>query len=305
MGARQLLQLGLALAVVGAGCELQEVTTSPAADFIVAEVLLEAGADSQFAYLQRSAGQGSVRVPDAQVTVTDTEGRSLHFQPVGYWRCLAPEPANPEVAGSCYAASSAGVPIRPGETYQLLVKTADGSQLTGRTQVPALLSLQQPTVRACALPPDTSLELRWGVVAGAWVYDIEASFTDIFPILVQRGVVADTPNVPLRLQGLAITATDTTLVIPSELGLFQRFEAELHPILLALSRGLPEGVSGEVIVAAADRNYVNWVRGGAFNPSGQVRVPSVGGDGTGVFGSFTSARLHLVVARDSSLPACF
>ncbi len=38
-------------------------------------------------------------------------------------------------------------------------------------------------------------------------------------------------------------------------------------------------------VAAADRNYINGVRGGSFNPSGQVRISSVTGDGVGVFGS--------------------
>jgi len=74
---------------------------------------------------------------------------------------------------------------------------------------------------------------------------------------------------------------------------------------VALSRGLPEGVSAEVVIAAADRNYVNWVRGDSFNPSGAVRVASVRGDGTGVFGSFSSARFRLRVTRGGTLPACF
>jgi hypothetical protein len=117
-------------------------------------------------------------------------------------------------------------------------------------------------------------------------------------------VVADTPNVPLRLQGLAFTALDTTLVLPGELGLFDRFDVVLHPILVALSAGLPEGVSGTVVVAAADRNYVNWVRGDSFNPSGPVRVPSVRGDGTGVFASMSTARFQLQVVRGGTLPPC-
>ena len=286
-------------------CELQEVTTAPAADFVVVEVMLEAGADSQFAYLHRAVGQGSVRVPGAQVTVTDALGKALHFRPVDYWRCLSPEPARPGSAGSCYGASAGAAPIRAGQTYELQVRTADGARLSGTTHVPGELLLRQPRAAECALPPDTSLELRWGAAAGAWVYEVEAQFTDIFPVLVARGVVTDTPNVPLRLQGLAITAADTTLVLPGELGLFDRFDATLHPILVALGGGLPEGVSAEVVVAAADRNYVNWVRGDSFNPSGQVRVPSVRGAGTGVFGSFTSARFRLRVTRDSTLPGCF
>jgi len=305
MAGRALAALGTALALLAVGCELQEVITTSPDDFVVAEVILEAGADSQFAYLQRAAGQGNIRVPDAQVTVSDGQGRVLQFGPVGYWRCLSPEPADPSTAGSCYAAHSGTVPILPGESYELRVVTAEGAQLTGSTRVPGPLTLRQPAGRECALPPDTSLELRWGMVPGAWAYDIEAEFNDIFPVLVQRGVVADTPNVPLRLEGLAITATDTVLVLPGELGLFDRFNADLHPILVALSHGLPEGVSAEVVIAAADRNYVNWARGDAFNPSGQVRVPSVRGDGTGVFGSFSSVRFSLRVTRDDGLPRCF
>lgn len=47
-------------------------------------------------------------------------------------------------------------------------------------------------------------------------------------------------------------------------------------------------------IAAGDRNYVNWLRGGRFNPSGMIRVPSVHGDGTGVFGSVASTRRLLI-----------
>lgn len=291
-------------ALLLAGCELQEVTSAAAADFVVAEVVLEAGADSQVAYLHRAAGHGSVRVAGATITVTAPDGGVLQFQPVDYWRCLSPEPSDPRAAGSCYAADSRDVPIKAGESYRLDVRTPAGATLTGTTSVPAAVTLRRPLARECALPPDTTLELVWGEAAGAWVYDIDARFTDIFPILVKRGVVADTPNVPLRLQGLAITAGDTTLLLPRELGLFDRFDATLHPILLALAGGVPEGVTGDVVVAAADRNYVNWVRGDSFNPSGPVRVPSVQGDGTGVFGSFSSARFRLRVARNSPLPSC-
>lgn len=287
-----------------AGCELQEIGIAAAADFVVAEVLLEAAADSQFAYLHRSVGRGTVRVPGAKVTVTDAGGRALTFRPVDPARCVSLETASAEATGSCYGARSVAVPIEPGGEYQLLVETAEGARLTGTTRVPGPLVLQVPAVGRCALPPDTVMELRWGEVAGARTYLVDARIDDVFPVLVARGVVADTPNVPLRLLGLSITAGDTTLVIPSELGLFDRFDAALHPILLALRGGLPEGVSAEIAVAAADRNYVNWVRQDAFNPSGLVRVPSVRGGGTGVFGSFSGARVRLRSTRADTLPRC-
>jgi hypothetical protein len=89
------MRAGFLLLVLVGACELQEVTSATAADFIVVEIVLEAHADSQFAYLHRALGQGTLRVPGAQVTVTDAHGRALQFKPVEYWRCLLPEPANP------------------------------------------------------------------------------------------------------------------------------------------------------------------------------------------------------------------
>ena len=56
------------------------------------------------------------------------------------------------------------------------------------------------------------------------------------------------------------------------------------------------------MIAAADRNYVNWVRRGAFNPSGIVRVPSLHGDGTGVFGSVVRKRFTVDAGLDLPKP---
>ena len=54
------------------------------------------------------------------------------------------------------------------------------------------------------------------------------------------------------------------------------------------------------MISATDRNYVNWVRGGNFNPSGQVRVPTIRGDGTGVFASTVTRTFEVVVNAASS-----
>jgi hypothetical protein len=75
------------------------------------------------------------------------------------------------------------------------------------------------------------------------------------------------------------------MMFPTDYGLFDRFDEDKHAVLLAIRDGLPVNVRAEVIVAAADNNYVNWVRGSNFNPSGLVRISSIQGDGTGVFGS--------------------
>ena len=63
--------------------------------------------------------------------------------------------------------------------------------------------------------------------------------------------------------------------------------------------GLPDGVAAEVSITAVDRNFVNWARGGNFNPSGQVRVPSLFGEGTGVFGSTIGRTFRVIVSSDS------
>ena len=83
-----------------------------------------------------------------------------------------------------------------------------------------------------------------------------------------------------------------------------RFDNSVFDILVALQTGLPAGVDANVLVAAADRNYVNWVRGGNFNPSGTVRVSSIRGDGAGLFGAIVSRRL--TITTDSAVSArCF
>ena len=78
-----------------------------------------------------------------------------------------------------------------------------------------------------------------------------------------------------------------------------------HDVAVALQRGLPDSTSALVTVTAVERNWVNWARGGTFNPSGQVRVPSVRGDGTGVFGSALIRAFRVVSqSQPSALPPC-
>ena len=86
------------------------------------------------------------------------------------------------------------------------------------------------------------------------------------------------------------------------LGVFERFELD-RDVALALQRGLPSGASADIVVAAGDENYVNWVRGGNFNPSGQIRVPSLVGDGTGVLGSLVT-RTVTVLTQSPGYPVC-
>jgi hypothetical protein len=60
------------------------------------------------------------------------------------------------------------------------------------------------------------------------------------------------------------------------------------------------------LIAAVERNYVNWVRGGNFNPSGLVRVSSLRGAATGTFGGVSVREFQVLSSTDPilSVPDC-
>ena len=85
-------------------------------------------------------------------------------------------------------------------------------------------------------------------------------------------------------------------------GVFDRFSYN-QDLLRLLQAGLPAGTFARVVVAAADRNYINGVRGGSFNPSGPIRISSIVGDGVGVFGSLVPRHAAIVVIPTNQ-PSC-
>ena len=180
----------------------------------------------------------------------------------------------------------------------------DGGVLRAASTAPEAFETLVPAAGGvCSLPPDTPLELRWTRSEGAWAYGSEALVRGLPAALAPEGIVVE--DDPLYLFGLSVSAADTTVVFPGEFGLFNRFELD-QALALRLQVGLPEGTVSDVAVTAADRNYVNWVRGGNFNPSGQVRVPSVEGDGTGVFAVTLTQRFGVAVGSvgPDPLPSC-
>jgi hypothetical protein len=295
--------LWLALALLTIGCELREVQLAESDDVIVAEVVLRAGAPTQVAWLHRT--RGSARkdplVENATVRIHDLAGAALELRPAADESCiLEREDTEPETHGSCYASASVGLPIVPGQTYRLSITLPDGRALTGSTTVPSEFQLLRPAASVCSVPALTPFDVSWSVSPGAWVYAAETSMRGIRAALESHNVRVERD--PLRLFGLALSARDTSIAFPSEFGVFDRFDDDLIEALTFLQRGLPEGVIAEVVIAAADRNYVNWERGGNFNPSGPVRVPSVHGDGTGVFGALVPKAFQVRVAETDRTP---
>lgn len=302
MNPRSALVLCAALAG-SAGCSLTETSLTDAQDVVIVELILRANdADPQRAFVYRTVGTGlTSAVQGVHIEVTDADGRVMTFGEVPTRVCITDDVIGP-LDGTCYSQLPGPVVIVPGGTYSLRATLRDGGVMTGTTTVPGEFDFTRPAVPVCSLEPGTTIELGWTPANGTWVYVAEADLGGLADALEPRGVELDED--PLRLLGLSISRDDTTLVFPTEFGLFDRADPDVADALIAIRDGLPVGVRAGVVLGAADRNYVNWARGGNFNPSGLVRVPSISGDGTGVFGSVVIRSRVLTTVAQSTADRC-
>jgi len=298
-----LVWVGLALA----GCELEDITLVDAEDVVVAEVYVNVKkdpADNEIrAFLHRTIGTGDA-VDDllgAQVIVRRTDGRVYELPGSSVEDCVLSSPSDDP--GACFLLNdSATVDLAAGDIFELEVILVDGERITGATQVPGDFELDEIS-GACRLPPDVIMDITWSRSTEAWTYLNETSIRGLSDALAPEGIEVE--DDPLYLLGLSISDSDTTITFPSEFGVFNRTELD-QDLALRLQEGLPDGVSAEISITAIDRNFLNWARGGNFNPSGQVRVPSLNGAGTGVFGSTIGRTFQLFSSSDSidGVPAC-
>jgi len=299
--------LGLAAVLPLLGCELQEITITEPEDVVIAEVLIQIRQDGVVfrsrasAFLHRTIGgsDGTGDVPGADIRLQLQNGREVRFVEADIDECLSElEFAGRPVVGTCYLATQPEF-IFPGNTVRAVIELAEGGTLTGETVVADAYEMVTPATTSCRIEPNETLELTWRSAHGAWAYVSETSIEGLPGALAGRGIVLDED--PLQLVGLAVSASDTTIVFPGEFGIFERFDLD-RELAILLQGGLPDGASAVVVVAAADRNWVNWVRGGNFNPSGQVRIPSIRGDGTGVLGSVVRRRVD--ISTEGNAPPC-
>jgi hypothetical protein len=272
---------------------------------LVVESTLRSGDAVQRVLLHRALVDGSAGgAPDATVFVRTPGGEEKRFERGDLEECVEVPTTGSGIDylvrnATCFVSRTEGEPwVRPGSTYELHVETPRGERIRGRTTVPGDFHLRMAAQgdeyrsASCMLAPDTQLPLTWSVSEGAWVYLVVMEVRGLRTALEGSGI-EDVPE-PLELTGLAISARDTTMQVPSNVGIFERarYDAEL---MRRLQRGFPAGVIVQITTLAADRNFVNGVRGGAFNPSGSVRVSSVVGDGVGVFGSVVPRHLLVFV----------
>ena len=296
-----------ALLAALAACELQELTVARSEDVVVAEIYLssDVGGVSGAAWIHRTLGGGgsTQELFSADVFLRAESGAStVRLRPDEPSVCAGDELPE-DFPGSCYFAGPLDPRhFGPGSFVEAIVRLPDGGRITGQTRVPGPYELRTPRInrrRKCSLEPAQRLTVEWTRAEGAWAYISETQIINLTAALEDTNIEVEED--PLLLVGLSVSETDTTIVFPSEFGLFDRPNLG-RDLALVLQEGLPFGTQAEVVIAAADRNYVNWVRRGAFNPSGIVRVPSLHGDGTGVFGSVVRQRFTADAGLDLPKP---
>jgi hypothetical protein len=299
---------------IAAGCALAEVAAPDSDDVLIVESVLRAGAPTQAVLLHRSMEGRLIRgEPGATVEIQTSQGVRVVFQERPVHDCLAGSPDiwgvdDLQLQASCYVSPSvAGAFVQPGQRYELMVRTRGGQIARGRTDVPGSFAFSTPRVAldpvtlsaSCALPIQP-FRMTWTQARGSWAYVANLRLSNWGDDLRAAGVeVPDT----LELTGVSVSAADTTLLFPVNIGLFQRGDLDQR-IFAALARGLPAGSNATLVVLAADRNYTNAIRGGNFNPSGNVRGSSVVGDAVGLFGSVVPLTIFSPSGEDAELPPC-
>lgn len=289
LGRRAVAAVVLLLAGAQAGCELTEQVLAPSEDVVVVEGVVqlreERGERDQrvIVFLHRTvSGDRPIDVPGATVTVTKPDGEVLRIPESIQGECAA---ATPDVdrPGTCYSLrDDETLDLSPGDRLELSVRTAAGEEMRAATTIPGEHTILATNQRFCWIYPDSQLEVVWSSSSGAWAYFAEALISGLDDALRSEGIEVE--GDPIYLTGVSVSAADTAIGFPAEFGVFDRGSIDTD-LAVRLQRGLPDGVSSDVAITAVDRNATNWIRGGNFNPSGQVRIPSIRGEGTGYFGS--------------------
>ena len=234
------------------------------------------------------------RVPEASVRIVGESGRTLQLEELADTSEACRGVSGEKVRGTCYAASVPRAHFEPLEELSLHIATPDGGQLHGTSLIPDLFAPSGLTAEdgRCRVNPDASYWINWSFVGGAWAYIAEAEFAGL-----RRNLWDDTEPLYLTTAWLAESRIGPDMMFPRKL-----VEGDVpwraRKAARRLETGLPWGVTAHLAVAAIDRNWANWIRPGQVNVAGEVPVPSVFGDGTGLFG--TAVRWSLTMeSRDA------
>jgi len=293
-----------------AGCSPTDVEIAPSPELVVAAVTAVLTVDDPLqpseaemrvvALITRSHRSLSYELPGATVRITGEYGQSM-------WLEEAPDPQSAcmthrERAGSCHVGRAWPSHFAPGELLSLEVVLPDGRILKGASRLPGHFRASGLSLKdgRCRLKPDTGYRFRWPRVYGAGAFLAEARVAGLGELWPDEGPL----SLPATLRG----PDHTGILFPGDF-LYQLIEREEWALQRVLHEGLPAGASADVTIGAVDRNWANWIRV-RFGLEGQIRVPSVFGDGTGWFGTAVSwsagieSREADQEAGDDHLPLC-
>jgi hypothetical protein len=266
-------------------CDLTETSiTEPQANVVVEAFVRVYPGENGFAF---ALIHGSVGVPganpdgpEALVRLVAESGAEvvLTQNPRACIHGPGPEP-DPR---RCYAARLDPGFARPLDRLVLEVDVVGGGRIEGGTVVPGAFEWAQPSGGdACAVATGEVM-LSWTQSENSWAYLADVLVEGLAPGLTALGV--ENPLDEASYAGLTVTSADTAISFPEDFSSDDDFYYE-QPLSDLIEGGMQPGWIAEVWVVAIDRNFTNWVRQGVFNPSGNVRIPSLRGAGTGVFGS--------------------
>ena len=303
-----------------AGCDLAVVETLPSSDLVTAGVTVVVNVDPadpsrmgtrMLARLTRNRDVFDNEVPGASVWITGESGRSVQLveeaDPRDACRAAWPE----EIAsrdefdsrlpiGSCYTATRFSAYFAPGEELSLIITMADGAILQGVARIPGKFAPSGLSLNdgRCRMEPDTNYRFGWPPAEGAWAYIGEAGITGLGDELWPYTEVLYVPVISI--------GDHTGMTFPRDF-LFDVIYEREGELYRTLHRGLPAGTSADIAIGAVDRNWANWERPGRPLPQGEIRIPSVFGDGTGMFGAAVRWKVSVESRRaegNGDLPLC-
>ena len=297
-GMRRLLTL-LGMVAGAAGCDVTDVPPGSGHKTLVALATVVLTVDPAepsrmdiraVALVSEAYQQVLVEVPGAAVRIIGASGRSLSLveeeDPLGACTVLpedlygTDEPLG--IIGSCHTATVEPALFAPGEALTLTVTTPDGSVLEGTSRMPDVFVPRGLSVEdgRCRVEPNTGYRFTWAPVAGTWAHVGEAEVSGLSPAL---WAASDPLYLPVTVLGRGRDVTD--MVFPGDFLLELLSDVDNVELHRTLDAGFPRGARAEVTIAALDRNWANWIREGRFNINGEIVIPSVFGDGTGMFGT--------------------
>jgi hypothetical protein len=260
----------LAILLLVAGCEIQEVSIPPTETRVAMHSVLSATAPTQVVLLERTRN-GTVRIvappfdvpdpvlsdagipeSDAIVTLTTPSGATLSAR--------EDIQVDDSKGAGIYRFALPGDALERGETYRLAVHTTKGEVLTAETSVPEGIGVGVAERRVFDRTRDTVV-LEWQPAPGARSY-----FVRIETPFGPRSFFTDGTSVRLT-------------------GELRNLDADAQPRVFI--PGFPQAVT----VSAVDSNYYDWFRTHNDRVSGTGLINRVQG-GMGVFGSLVRLRFH-------------